>query len=291
MPKIVRYRRSLARAAFRAIPGRYSRPLTLAYRGYTHYRRYKRGYQTAFKVAKWAYKKRGESKAAKKKKIGEPPGTSNSKQRLIVSDDMQVQTRSMHYANIVEIPIDDENHESRNKRERSVIKISGFKYCLHLQNLSDAPLLFHYAIVAPKNPFEFGLGPGGDFFRDIGTPNRSKNFTTALTAQEFDCLPINTDKFVILKHKKFTIGPWKGSTGTARFNDETLKNWAKVDGYEKLNRQIRYDTTGSTQEANPVYFIYWCDKMMAAANSPVVVDALHVQRKLVTYFRETSVCC
>lgn len=290
MPQIVRYRRSLARAAFRSLPNRYRRPLTLAYRGYTHFNRYKRSYKTAYKVAKWALKRGG--KAAKRRRVGEKPGTSSSKQKEIVNSDSNTGTRSLNATDITKIPLDTNNYESRDARERNIITISGFRYCLHIRNDKPTPMLFHYAIISPKNPVEFGVSPNSDFFRSIGTQGRSINFGTALTAQEFDCLPINPDKFVILKHKKFTIGPNEAAAAGTKYNDHVSRNWAKIDGYEKLKRQIRFDNNANdTPEASPVWFVYWFDGMLEPASSPVVPSAMKVQQKLVTYFRETQRCC
>lgn len=286
--------RALARQLYAATPARYKTPLRVGYRAYTHYSANKQRYQAAGRIARWAYKRykgRSQSKSAKRRSVGERPGTSNCKQFETDNSDLIQASRNLYAAKLTGIPRDDKAWEDRRYRERGVIKISGFRYCLHIRNNFNVPLVFHYAIVCPKNKNEFNLVPNDSFFRSMGTESRSRDFSTALTGQEFDCLPINSDKFIILKHKKRMIGPLFDQGSTNRYMNGVTNNYIKIDGYEQLNRQIRYDPTGNDiEEANPVWFVYWCDQFLASANEPAKAGVISIQRKFITYFRETNPC-
>lgn len=244
----------------------------------------------ASKIGKAFKKRRATAKqglSAKRQRVGEDPGTSNCKQYQVVNDEFVDATRSFYSVKLTGIPQDDKMFESRAMRERALITISGFRYCIALRNNLDKPLIFHYAIIAPKNPREFEGGKTDNFFRSMGTEDRAHDFNTQLSAQEFDCLPINSDKFVILKHKKLLIGPKPAVLSSAAYQNEVVPNWVNIDGYERLNRQIRYEINNPHEEANPVWLVYWADHFLNAKNQPPEPNAFHLQRKVITYFRET----
>lgn len=247
----------------------------------------------AGRIDKLYRKRRTTSKAgikAKRRKVGEDPGTSNTKQREVDYDDLVVSTRELYLKKLTQIPLDDKAWESRDQRERNVIYISGFKYCMAVRNNSTNCMYFHYAVIAPKNPQEFNGNPKANFFRSPGGPERAVDFSTMLGAIEFDCNPINPDKHTILLHKKCLIGPFFTIDTPNRYQNGVSPNWVNIEGYVPLNRQIRYESNGEEQDG-PVWLVYWFDNHLASKNSIPVTGQVTLQQKFVVYFRETQECC
>jgi hypothetical protein len=99
-------------------------------------------------------------------------------------------------------------------------------------------MYWNWAIISPKA--ECGSVASGGFFR-ASSESRSQDFGRQLTGSQFRCLPINTDKYVILKHKRFRIGGMSRGWGAGNTKNRSLSgsNYMNFFTYVKLNRQLR----------------------------------------------------
>lgn len=254
---------------------------------------------TAFKygsrAVRWAYKryKKGKSKQGPAKRarrsIGENIGSSSAKNRIIVNDNAfePRATRTLYFNNLTLIP-----HEAgeRNQRERNIVNVRGFKLCMAMHNFAIKPLYVNVAVLSPKN--QGGITPE-NFFRS-NEQERGTDFVDGLPALSFHCLNINTDKFYILKHKRYVLNPRRSANGNENnvFNNGDRKNYKNIQWYVKLKRQIRYDRTDTDSPIDGAcYLVYWCDLYDNPGNSVATSDQLRVMQRHVTYFRESKQCC
>jgi hypothetical protein len=89
-----------------------------------------------------------------------------------------------------------------NQRDRHTVELMGVKLCMELTALSNNPLYVNVAVVHLKNT---DAPLNQDFFRSSGGPTRGTDFNESLNSNEFHSLPMNTDKFVVLSHKRYRL--------------------------------------------------------------------------------------
>lgn len=245
----------------------------------------------AVKIARWAarrYRARRRSgyrpaKRARfsKTNIGERVGVSNSKPRIQVRNANYItrDTRVLYTENLTQT----DQGPNRNTRERGIINCRGFRICMAVRNLRARPMYFNCAVVSPKNA---GVVTEANFFRASGTA-RGSNFDNSKTSLEFHCLPINTDKFTILKHKRYRL--IKGGDNFSQYADFSGRNYMNIDWYIKLKRQLRYDdTTSESPIDGSVYLVYWCDDWDAIGGASSNVGAIATMGRHIMYFRDTK---
>jgi len=182
-------------------------------------------------------------------------------------------------------------------RQSFVIDVIGFAVEFHVKasSASDTysslngipylnPMLWNVAIIAPTDN---NVVTTDDFFRSQGEnkSTRDIDFTNALSAIEMHGLPINTDKFQILMHKRFKVGSCNkqsttnGSTGAVP-DIATFKKWVP------MYRQVAYSDSTADKCTSPVYFVYWYDHMFAPAPLGAQPRGAVIEAKVVTYFRD-----
>lgn len=243
--------------------------------------------RAAGRIARFAYKryrsKRSGYRRSKKARfsttqVGNRVGTSNSKSRIQLNTDPDAKSsRTLNVVALTSITLG----QGLSQRERGVANIRGFKICMAVRNQLLDPLYFNAAVVSPKNTTS--ITPA-NFFRGNGTAERGIDFDNARTALEFHCLNLNTDKFVILKHKRYRLR----GTGNTAFTDGTGKSYMNLDWYIKLKRQLRFEGASAGPIADPVFLVYWMDNFRADANDPPVLGTASVSERHLVYFRETK---
>jgi len=244
------------------------------------------------KVMKYAANKIQKAYRARKykrRRIGRPLHSSSAKTSINTIDSTSTQTwdnRTLYWFDMS--GADKSTNNEINRRQRDIMQLRGFKVCMSLHNTGVDPCLVNIAVISPKG-INSGLGTGGsgnatnipDFFRGHAN-DRAIDFNTGISAMQFHCLPINTDRWNVLAHSRFTMAP---EGGTGEFNTQQGPNYKTWMRYYKINRQIRFRDTG--QSENPVYFCYWYDRFQAI--STVIAGTqtdIGAQREFVTYFRE-----
>lgn len=261
-----------ARAAYRYGPTAARAAARVARFVYSRYRRRRKNYT-----------KRGASKRARLG-IGERIGSSNSKRVVALrsggADNFD--TRTLYSDNLT--TVDHLNLDARNVRQREVVNCRGFKICMSARNSAKAPLYWNVAVLSPKNA---GSITAANFFRSDGE-SRARDFDLTLNSLEFHCLPINTDKFYILKHKRYRLAPEPANSGTSGLYTQSQgKNYVNVDWYVPLKRQLRYDDPESTSPIDgATYLVHWCDTFNVAENSGTAASAMQITSRHIMYFRE-----
>lgn len=250
----------------------------------SHFMKYGKHYARAGKtIARWGYKRWKRSKAKRRRVIGEPIGSSSAKSREVVSTlavNTVVQTRTLYSQELTEIPRSDNIGE----RERDIVNLRGFKICISLRNTNNDPCYYNLALISFKgnacatseNTIETTK-----FFRDHNN-SRGQDFSQALTALEFHCLPINTDLYNVITHKRYRIGG--AAVGSSNWNSQS-NNFKNIDFYQKIKRQIRFENSDQESSNHKVFFVEWCDRFDQTSGA-VPAPGFVSQRKLICYFRE-----
>lgn len=253
--------------------------------------RYSPAMRTAgLKIAGWAarqaFKRRGrrgtkrfknfKNKRMVRRRIGMRVGVGNSKRDADVTT-FPVSTRTLYDTPLLNLT----KGTAIDNRERDLINFRGCKICLSFVNdvstysPNGEKLFWNMAIISPKDETTKTTFTTTKFFRGSGS-TRYHAFDNNLTALEFRCLPINTDEFNVLKHKRMVLAPYSAVDGT---------NNKMIEFYWSLNRQIRYEDGTAFPEGKQVYLVQWFDTQnSAAASVPRLVGDM--QERVVKYFRE-----
>lgn len=223
-----------------------------------------------------------------RKGLGFRVGTGVAKRRKVEDTDTAAtvaSTRTFYWWDMTDLPktatLDDIN-----ARQRDMVNFRGFKICAFIRNDINAPMYLNIAVISPRGAeIRLGTGSGSattvsDFFRGHGT-NRTQDFSNALTALEFRCLPINRDNWRILSHTRHQLGP-ESNSGT--FNVQNRPNYITYEKYFKINRQLRYDNGGEC--TTPIYWCYWFDNHGVLGGTAPSAAAVATQFHFVSYFRE-----
>lgn len=220
-----------------------------------------------------------------RREVGEYAGSNTTKRFTILDATVvPIANGTLYQHELTAIPKTPDN--DIDSRQRDMINCRGFKIYLHVnKTVLDRPTFFNVAVIAPKDN---NLGPNPisqeKFFRGSGVSRALDFNNTILNGIDFNTRHINTDKYVILWHKRYCLGNPGGSTFTVQNPSyRMIKKWVG------LKRQIRYDTGGGGEGTDTVtgavYLVYWCADFGSAANSSIGNKLSHSIR-CITYFRE-----
>lgn len=233
------------------------------------------------KRAYGAYKRRRTSNRAKKRKmrarLGERVGQGGAK-RDAINIGQGLNTRVFYQQELLNLA----RGTDTNQRLRDIINFRGIKICMNFNSLTNMRTLFlNVAVVSPRDRQTGGTLPLDEWFRgnEGGAGTRGQPFSDALSAIQFHCLPINTDRYNVHKHIRRKILPEQNTSGT--------RGNRTIMFYQKLNRQIRYaDVDGTDNPIRNMFLVWWIDEDNAEADSAPVLNACDLQLHLVRYFRE-----
>lgn len=215
-------------------------------------------------------------------RVGETPGTQSAKRHIAVETDATDFNSRTYYAfNLTDIPQNTTNNDI-SARDRQVCYVSGFHICMEVRNqFSGIPCYLNVALVVPKASTTVNAN---DFFRGSGT-DRSVNFDTSLSSIEFHCLPLNTDKFLVLKHNRYKLAP----PTSAGVETGMLSQFLNVDFYVPFKRQLRWrDNNSALADNGNAYVLFWCDGFLLPGGTAAATAAIKVSKRFITYFRETK---
>lgn len=222
-------------------------------------------------------KTRNKKRAFSRANIGEPLGTSSVKTRIVqVGGQLTKRTFGQH--DLTVIP----EGTGESQRERQIINCRGFSISLTFKNESSqvADLLtLNVAVVAMKHSSAAAIPPENWFKAEDNADQRGTDFTPALTNEEFFNLPINTDLYTVLKHKRYHLRHQQG--GIDRY-------WRRIKWYIRLKRQLVYEDATEGSCRNKVFVVYWCDRFQNPSGSAAGAPGVTTQGKFVTYFRDSK---
>jgi hypothetical protein len=221
---------------------------------------------------------------AKRQRIGNPVGSSSTKKNTTFDTCAITRgTRTLIVEAVVNIPKSNTDNEI-DQRQRQIVNLRGFKHCLMLENLSADPVLANWAVIIPKDKTEFALTATNRFFRGTGNA-RGLDFGNDLCSNDFRCRPINTDKFTVLRHKRFVLGP--GGANTIGWSNQR-QSYRTNDYYMKINRQFRF-SQGEDVPEQQLFIVHWYDVWGAPSGSPVAPGVVRESSRVISYFKEP--CC
>lgn len=145
-----------------------------------------------------------------------------------------------------------------NQRERDICNLRGIKIFGHIRNVETTPLTVHMAILYPKfDTTPLSVDFNVDFFRDLG-PVRGINFDTA-NNYIVQNRPINPDRFVILKHRRFNL--ISDTQATPQINEQSGKNYRNFKFYIKVRKQLRFRASENNPTNGRLFFAVWATPM------------------------------
>lgn len=238
---------------------------------YTHRKEYARAARKIGRV--WRrYRMR---KKPVRYKVGENIGSGSTKNHTVSLGVSPRSTRTLYFQELTGLP-QITTQSSISSRSRQIVNCRGFKLCIEFENLEVESQYFNFAVVCSKH----GNTPPGatDFFRAQDDGNtRSVDFSNSLSSNEFHCLPINTDIYNVLMHRRFHVPGTGANQGYTR---------RRLDRYIKINRQLRYPQSGDIESETPIHLIYWSSRGMKIPGTTPVASAFQIQYKVIHYFRE-----
>lgn len=166
-------------------------------------------------------------------------------------------------------------NESINKRNRDVITHKGCKICFSIKNVLKVPIFFNWAVVIPK---AVNAVSADNILRSSAT-ERDEGIGTAMTFMDTKCLPINTDRYKVVKLKRLTILPDSDKSATPSEG----RDFRMVEEYIKTNRKIYFEGDNAEPLQN-MFMIWWCDYY----NSPTAasIGTCDVSYRIVNYFHD-----
>lgn len=165
------------------------------------------------------------------------------------------------------------------QRMRDLINLRGFKIRMEINNDLSGPIVFSIALVHPKATYDLTTL---DWFRDNGG-DRATNFNDNLTSLDFATRQINTDRYAVFMHKKYRLSA-DGDTSLPNTDRTRI-----LDFYVPIKKQIRFDEVDVGElPVHQCYLVYWCDRLNAGSLTPPQQDAMTVNYRFITYFRNTK---
>ena len=211
-------------------------------------------------------------------------GTNTSKRTTVINEDLQArQTRTLYATECIAI---NRNGASTDidRRDREVVNVRGFKLQFRVANSNtDVPLCYNWALVSRKDD---GTPTTNDFFRGSNSL-RNKDANSSLTAIEWARSHINTDEYIILKHKRRRIAPQ--SPISTVFNSGVQKSYFEVNQYIKMKRQYRFSSAGAAVPiSGQIWLITWADTWDSNSMQTPIPNQWSQSTRIVLYFREVK---
>lgn len=164
--------------------------------------------------------------------------------------------------NVTAIPAQTSMTDDEHSREKDRIIYKGFKYEIQIRNDEPGvPLTMNIAILSPRHQivaptvFDFFRAPNNAF-------GRGRDFSNNMNNYEMHRSGINTDKYTVLLHKRYIVGPQRSAN--IPFMNESSKNYMMLKKYVRINRQLRYE---SDVCSTPIFFLCWLDRYQCIAGT------------------------
>jgi len=212
--------------------------------------------------------------------IGTARALRRSKRSNVYANNGQNDTRLLASGSLTEIAAGTDIDQ----RERHNVQLSGFKVRGEIVNLIGSPLYVNVAIVHNRDS---GNTFANEFFRNSANV-RGIDFSTALSSLELHGLPLNTDKFAVIKHERFLLAPNAG-TASGPISNGQSEYYTTFDEYVKVDRNLQYDGAGpgDIDAASNIHLIWWCDEMATAAGSTAVPNACTFNWNVIAFHHDS----
>jgi len=188
-------------------------------------------------------------------------------------------TRTFYEQELTSIPKDTGVNDI-DQRQRDLCFLQGFKIMTSLENTGTKPVHFNMAVI--MNRTSPAASPSAnEFFRGSGN-QRGLDFSFTLNSNDFRSRPINTDKNVVLMHKRVTLSP----PNTTSYEAGWKPSFHNIDCYVPIKRLITFDNGVAN---NRLYVVYWCDEFNTPTSTVPVGGKLTFSQRVITLFKEPKV--
>lgn len=189
-----------------------------------------------------------KAKAAVRKQLGAIKKGSDAQRNAIDStDNAFLSTDTLYATNCISIA----HGDASASRDRNEVFISGIEVQLQYKNMIDSPIQVNVAVVSPTDTPDVAVT---GFFRGSGN-ERGKDFNTAIPFDKH-MLPINTDKYHVLMHKRFLLAAIDPATNS--FPDPVRPSYRTLARFIPIKRRFTFTTDSSATPAEPsVYLCTW----------------------------------
>lgn len=192
------------------------------------------------------------------------------------STNVSMSTRTLYQWPLLRITKGD----NLDQRERDLIHLTGFRLDMELKGASTKPIYYNIALVYDRRSNDGdNTITTADFFHSLGGNARALDFAVGLASFEFHRLPLNTDRFTVVKH-------WRGTltqqSGTAYLTNSG-NSWKSLSKWVPLKRKIAYED-GNPQ--SDIWLLVWCDRFEDGLTVEPVVNTLFWNSRVTTYFKE-----
>lgn len=214
-----------------------------------------------YRDSKWAARKIGKafkagksSRKAKRAKgnpyVGGAPTMVSSKREEVSSvSNVDKSSKTLYNTDLTVIS----RSTGEDDRVRGLINAKGIKIGFHVYNKLNQVIFCNVAVLSPKHNYDINL-PTAEFFKGTGA-TRGMDFAASQTGLEQYMLPVNTDRWAVTKHHRFELGP--NTSGTDYWGNTGKANYATKKLWIPINRQLRYQDTGSLSCTTPIRLYYW----------------------------------
>ena len=241
-----------------------------------------------------AYASRARPYYARRSQVGRPLGSQTSRTHETSSTGLEIgDTRRLHLKELTQIPLSSDF----SGRTREMANVRGFKIWMSIANTNTRPGYFHIAVISPKDPNVTGASLPGirdAFFKKSTNVQTEVPFSNALTGLELNTLPINTDRFTILKRFRMKLKrggePAGGNSTDPGYQPYDGQANKDVEFYVPLNRQLRWSVSDGTESPvdGKVFLVWWFEIIHEDAGTLPVPDSFINQYRCYTYFRNPT---
>lgn len=214
------------------------------------------------------------------RQIGEAPGTGTAKKCATVDQNpTNRDSRTLYTEELTAIPQGDDIDQ----RERMLANVRGFQVHAEIRNNSPVPLYVNVAILCTKAGTSSATIDASDFFRAAIGQNRARDFSTILNSNEMHNLAINSDRYVILRHKRYRLA----EDNSTSYNTQKSNSYMNLKWYVPFKRQLRWDSgLGVQPENGEVFLVYWFDLFGSTTGTGASPAAATSAWRVVTTFRD-----
>lgn len=242
----------------------------------------------------WKSRPRKKTKYQKTKsfqdRLGEPVGTGTAKRNGFTPAIVNVTGQALQAIPLISLT--KSSTDAIDQRQRDMVNYRGIKVCVFLRNLdvTGEPMYCNWAIISPKASAGSALAPT-DFFRGDGA-SRGKDFIVGSSWMDTHCMPINTDVYNVLHHRRFVLdGVFNaGDALPATTNDVTntgTKGTLLFEKYIPVNRQLRFDSGQEYPTTPNIFMCFWCQR----TDENTALVSVRYEYKVIQFFKEPDSCC
>lgn len=169
--------------------------------------------------------------------------------------------RKTFYANTIRFADAPDTNGTLHEAPGMRFYVHGFKICSQFRNTSETQsndLHMHFAIIQPKEPNATISEIKDDFFSDPeNNSDRYKAFIEYGTNPNWDknqdCLGLNTRKFNIFTHQRWSLAPIN-STSVGPY-------YKKYEHYFPIKKNFEFENTSSSDVMMPLWICVWWESV------------------------------